>query len=193
MREPAPEGWKGFHVIDTGAFDGDTLTPLLAAHEGQVITAVAVEPDPATYARLQANVGHLRVRSGAPVLLRAAIDSARGRRVFSNLANQGSRFATEGIGVDTISIDDIVQEVCPGADPLYIKLDVEGAEAEALQGARETIARRRALFSVAAYHQPADLWALARQIAAINDGYRFRLRSHGADGADLTLYATPRA
>jgi FkbM family methyltransferase len=191
QRLPPPAGWDNFHMIDAGAFDGDTLIPLIASHGAQMRGAVALEPDPATFLRLEANLEPARRLAAGPVrALRAAVDRQGGTRVFANCGNPGSSFGEQGIVVDTVCIDDLACDIDP-ASRLYIKFDVEGAEAEALAGARAAITHRRPFLSIAAYHRPEDLWSLARLVAGMDDGYRFKLRSHGADGADLTLYAVP--
>ncbi len=187
-----PPFCSAFNLIDAGAFDGDTLLPQMGPERARVLRAIALEPDPNTFARLQANVRAAgqdvsqRVR-----LIQAAVDRQPGQRVFANDGNPGSAFSPTGIAVDTVSIDSIVEAELEEGAPLYIKYDVEGAEAEALRGSLETIERRRPFLSVAAYHRPADLWELPRIIADTCEGYRFMLRSHGADGADLNLYAMP--
>jgi FkbM family methyltransferase len=191
-RAPPPESWSAFHVIDAGAFDGDTLLPLLKTHGSKILGAVALEPDPTTFARLKTNLeGAQPAAAGRLLAVQAAADHQGGRRTFANAGNPGSSFAEQGITVDTVSIDDLVAAECRPDSRLYIKFDVEGAEAAALAGARATIIGRRPFLSIAAYHRPEDLWELARLVCDMDDGYRFLLRSHGADGADLTLYAVP--
>ena len=190
-RLPPPTGWDNFQMIDAGAFDGDTLIPLIGTHGAQMRGAIALEPDPATFLRLEANLEPARPLAAGPVrAICAAVDRQGGQRTFANVGNPGSSFAEQGIVVDTVSIDELAADIDP-ASRLYIKFDVEGAEAEALAGARSTIRDRKPFLSIAAYHRPQDLWALARIVAELDDDYRFRLRSHGADGADLTLYAVP--
>lgn len=191
-RLPPPATWPSVHLIDAGAFDGDTLLPLLQSEGSRIAGAVALEPDPATFERLADNLRLVEAAASGPlVALRAAVDRRQGRRRFADLGNPGSSFSEEGVTVDTVSIDDVVAAHCGPDARLHIKFDVEGAESEALEGARETLRRRRPFLAVAAYHKPSDLWALPRLICDIDDGYRFLLRSHGADGADLTLYAVP--
>jgi hypothetical protein len=125
--------------------------------------------------------------------VQAAVDSASGHRAFCGVGNQGSGFGDAGDLVETVSLDDLVAAHAPGPERLYIKLDVEGAEAATLEGAARTIVERRPFLAVSAYHRPDDLWALPRQISRLDDRYRYLLASHGADGADLMLYAIPPA
>jgi FkbM family methyltransferase len=191
-RLPPPERWSSFQAIDAGAFDGDTLVPLVQSHGARLRQAIALEPDPATFERLQANLHAVQAQAAGPLkAIRAAVDRTGGQRLFADAGNLGSGFSDHGVVVDTVSIDELVAAECDGASPLYVKFDVEGAEADALAGAARTIVERRPFLSIAAYHRPEDLWTLARQVHALDDGYRFLLRAHGADGADLNLYGLP--
>jgi FkbM family methyltransferase len=193
-RERPPADWASFTIVDAGAFDGDTLLPLLAEEGGRVARAIALEPDPDTFERLVRNVVAAGPEvTGKTTALRAAVDAASGCRIFRNFGNQGSAFGEEGELVQTVRIDDVMAAHAPGATNLAIKLDVEGAEAAALTGAAETIKRLRPFLAVSAYHRPDDLWALPRLVSGLDGGYRYALRSHGADGADLMLYAVPKA
>lgn len=192
QRAPPPAAWSSCGVIDAGAFDGDTLLPLVAERAGQISLALALEPDPRNFAKLERNIA----AAGAEVArktraLQVAVDATSGRRAFSSFGNQGSGFTPAGDLVATASIDDLADAHFREERRLYIKFDVEGAEASAIEGAASTIVRRRPLLAVSAYHRPEDLWALPRQISALDDGYRYALLSHGADGADLMLYAHP--
>ena len=191
-RQPAPGTWSRFALIDAGAFDGDTLLPMLANDAARVSMALALEPDPINFAKLELNIA-----AAGPVVmqktraLRAAVDATSGCRAFAGLGNQGSGFSQVGDRVATVSIDDLVETHIPYEERLYIKFDVEGAEASALQGAARTLVEKAPFLAVSAYHRPHDLWTLPRLINGFDDRYRYRLVSHGADGADLMLYAFP--
>lgn len=63
--------------------------------------------------------------------------------------------AVEGPKVPLTTIDKLVAELkLERID--FIKMDIEGAEVEALEGARETLRRWRPRMALAAYHQPGD-------------------------------------
>ena len=55
---------------------------------------------------------------------------------------------------------------------------MEGSEARALDGARQTIRRDRPKLYLCAYHRNEDLFALPLQLESISPGYRIFLRHH---------------
>ena len=69
----------------------------------------------------------------------------------------------------------------------YIKLDIEGAELEMLQGAAKTIARCKPKMAVSAYHKLEDLWTLATYIKSIRPDYKFEFRHYRIDCKDYML------
>lgn len=71
----------------------------------------------------------------------------------------------------------------------FIKMDIEGSEAAALQGAAQTLARHRPRLAISAYHMPADLWELPALIRELNPGYRFFLDHHTNFAEETVPYA----
>jgi len=55
----------------------------------------------------------------------------------------------------------------------YIKMDIEGAEARALAGSRDTIAAYHPRLSIAAEHIPGDEVRLPQVVKGLWAGYRF--------------------
>jgi len=74
----------------------------------------------------------------------------------------------------------------------YIKMDIEGAEYEALEGARSIITRYRPKLAICVYHKYQDVIRVPKLIdSMVPGGYRFYLRHHAPYGAELILYAIP--
>jgi FkbM family methyltransferase len=71
----------------------------------------------------------------------------------------------------------------------FIKLDIEGAESEALTGAEQTLRRFRPRLALAAYHQFDDMWALMRQLDQFELGYRFAMSHFTPHHEETVLYA----
>lgn len=57
-----------------------------------------------------------------------------------------------------------------------IKLDIEGNELEAVQGAEETIKKDKPILLISVYHQPKDLFGIKPLIEGWNLGYQFMFR-----------------
>jgi hypothetical protein len=70
-------------------------------------------------------------------------------------------------------------------------MDIEGAEVEALNGARNLIARHHPILSICLYHRQSDLWRIPLIIHSMYPGYCFYLRSHEEDGWQTVAYAVP--
>ena len=68
-------------------------------------------------------------------------------------------------------LDDIVDDL--GLDRVdVIKMDIEGAERVALQGARRTIRRFRPRMAICTYHRIDDPRAVPEQVLAIRSDYQ---------------------
>ena len=71
----------------------------------------------------------------------------------------------------------------------YIKIDVEGAELQALKGGTDTLKRDKPKLNIALYHRSEDIFTLPLLIHDINPNYRLYLRQHPHIPAwDLNLY-----
>ena len=75
--------------------------------------------------------------------------------------------------------------------PTYIKMDIEGSELDALEGARNIINRHHPVLSICAYPVQDHLWRVPALIHAIWDQYRLYFRPHEREGWDLVCYAVP--
>jgi FkbM family methyltransferase len=177
--------------VDGGAFDGDSVRSFLSHQRGHFGAAHAFEPDPENCRRLRTYVASLAASQAARIHVhQAALGARRGRlRLDASGTTAAALHAAGDLEVAVVPLDEIVR--ADRERPLYLKLDVEGSEAEALAGAARLIADARPLLAVCVYHRPADLWELPLAIQALDPGYRLYLRTHGEDGADLVCYAIP--
>lgn len=74
--------------------------------------------------------------------------------------------------------------------PHFIKMDIEGAEMLALQGARETIAIHAPAMAVSVYHHPAHLVEAFEFLRELRPDYQFRLRHYTEGYTETVLFAT---
>ena len=174
--------------VDCGAFTGDTLLDV-AERVGSWRAYHAFEPDPRSFAALQAVVAALPGPLADRVHLhRAAASDRRGTARFNATGQGSAQLSAQGAhDVECMAIDDVVT----GTAPTFVKMDIEGAEAAALAGARRAIVDGRPLLAIAAYHKQADLWELPLLVHEMAADYHLFLRPHAGEGFDTVLYAVP--
>ena len=91
-----------------------------------------------------------------------------------------------------ISVDAYVERAnLPRVD--YIKLDVEGAERDVLEGAAASILKWKPKMAISAYHRPYDLWDLREYVSALCPSYRFEFRHYPIDVTDYWLSEQDKA
>ena len=73
-----------------------------------------------------------------------------------------------------------------------MKLDIEGAEPQALEGAARLISRFQPTLAVCVYHAPGASLDPAALIRDRWPDYRLALRAHQFNGFDIVAYALPR-
>lgn len=168
--------------VDGGAFTGDTIRDFLAHTGGRCRSVVAFEPSPGTYDQLQAAFAdHAEVKC-----LQACLYSRDTELHFGGTDARDATITVRGGQTCTARCIDTLPEA-----PLVslIKLNIEGAEADALRGARHTIARNAPKLAVAAYHRPDDLWRLPEMMLEMQPGYVLHLRQHDGGIIETVLYA----
>jgi FkbM family methyltransferase len=168
--------------VDGGAFDGDSVRLFIKRVGDSYTRILAFEPDPATFRRLAANfAGESRVE---PV--NAGLYSHKTVLRFDDAGTRGSLLAEGGgVEVPVVALD----EVLKGDRVTTIKMNIEGAELDALEGARHAIQRWRPRLAISAYHRPSDLWRIPEAIRALDPGYRLHYRQHDGGIIETVCYA----
>ena len=180
-------------VFDCGAHVGVFTAKALSLGAAKV---VAIEPNPTNLECLRRNFPK-EIASGRVVLVPEAVWSSEGTVSL----NMGSLTAHDSLvrsfGGDTIeipstTIDRLIERL--GLDKVdYIKMDIEGAEREALKGASETLRRHRPRLMLDSYHLKDDSTVLPKIIREANADYQFTCGPCEAfldDGSYLVPHST---
>jgi FkbM family methyltransferase len=181
-------------ILDGGAYDGDTVRTLIALHGSKFGHLHAFEPDPANFAKLTAVVAALPLELQRKITCsQIALASEAGTLHLDALGNASSvTSATAAVGTIAVPADTIDTLIGDG-HPTILKLDIEGAEPDALLGAKRTIERDGPVLAICVYHRQDHLWRIPLMLRAWRDDYAFFLRPHNEEGWDLICYAVPRA
>ncbi len=178
-------GWNcPSNFIDCGAYDGDTLKTLFNKF-GKISSIVAFEPDIVNFAKLKRTVNSLDLASEVILYPCGVYSETEQLRFLTNLG-EASYISTKGETIiQTVSLDDALKGYCPD----LIKMDIEGAEMQALKGAEFIINKFIPNLAICLYHKPQDIWQIPGLIKSWNLGYKFFLRAFGFNSFDLVLLA----
>jgi FkbM family methyltransferase len=174
---------EGDIVIDCGAHCG--MFSHLANKRGAK-TIYAFEP-------FKLNIVCLEklLQFGYPInIIPTAVSDNNGFLNFRpNEQRSGSgKIEEEGYEVLCVTIDSIVKEFdIPRVD--FIKMDIEGHEYQAIDGARETIAKFKPKLGISAYHNPDDHKVFRELLLSINPKYDIKVYRKNAI-TELVLIAS---
>ena len=98
-----------------------------------------------------------------------------------------SMYGNGALSVDVDTIDSIIKERVD-----FIKLDIEGAEQDAIDGAENTIKKYRPILAICIYHKAEDWYKIPQKILAIDSEYRVYLRHYMEGIFESVMYFIPK-
>lgn len=105
-----------------------------------------------------------------------------------HFSENGSASKIRGDGeitVEVTSLDIALQ----GEEATFIKMDIEGAELNALRGAKETIQKYKPKLAICIYHKREDILEIPLYIKELVPEYKIYMRHHSSWPRDTVLYA----
>jgi FkbM family methyltransferase len=177
--------------VDGGAYDGVTLSRFIERCEGECSAYIGVEPDPESFAKLKDCVETFRSRLANDFSIRScALGGGRGSVTFGavgTISSAADAAIVGGLKVEVLSLPDVVG----GYKPSLIKLDIEGAELETLQGGVELLQRSRSTLAVCVYHRQDHFWSIPLFVLTHLPDFTISLRRHREYLDDFVMYAVP--
>jgi len=190
---------------DGGAFTGDTVELFLRAVQGRFRRIYTFEPSAANNAAIRARLRRVQDEFLQPLARRVTLvgkglwnsttelhfnpdrsvdDAEQGSEVsalsahiiesgmLEHIYDPASETAV-AVKVPVTTLDEATH-----AEATFVKLEVEGCELQALEGARETIRRNRPQMAISIYHKPEDLLTLTDFVVATGKDYVLGFRQH---------------
>lgn len=166
---------------DLGAYDGDTVIEFLNETSLQFTKIYAMEPDSKNYRKMKRRLYMI----GSAILeayncgawdedTSVIFDLRSGRSSKAvpdkNAVLNPARFRE----VKMMKVDTMLQ----GQPVTYLKMDVEGAEEQALNGAKETIANFSPKMNIALYHRNEDMFKIPLLVNSMQKKYKLYMRHH---------------
>jgi FkbM family methyltransferase len=191
-KTPAIKAMPGDYVIDAGGAWGDTALYFAetVGEQGKVYT-FEFEPDNVDV--LQRNLAMNPKLSQRVEIISKALWNTSGEEIEFSLNGPATSLQNNGQGsarILTLSIDDFVKEKnLPRVD--FIKMDIEGSELKALQGAERTLREFRPALAISIYHRDEDFITIPGYLHNLNLGYKFYLDHFTIYRGETILFASP--
>jgi FkbM family methyltransferase len=182
----------GDMAVDAGGCYGDTA--LYFAHKAGPGGRVAsfeflpvnvsvfgrnMELNPELAARIRLYENPVYSTSGQELFV---VGNGPGTQVVPQIADPKAR------KVRTLKIDDLVASGdFPRID--FIKMDIEGAELEALKGSESVLRQFKPKLAITVYHDFKDFWTIPQYLDSLGLGYRFYLRHFTIHAEETVLFA----
>lgn len=180
-------------IVDCGAYDGDSYQDFCSSyksHTGKEYQGMAflLEPDKENFHKLQKRFGG----QANIILEKKGAWHKKDTLWFEGDNMTASSISENGaISIEADSVDHIVSQQGKWADVDFIKMDIEGSELYALQGAASVIKACHPILAVCVYHKKDDLLTIPQYIRQLYKDYRLYLRAYTKYSQELVLYAIP--
>lgn len=171
--------------IDGGAYNGDTVGEFIKQTSGKFKKIYSFEPDDESYSELVKNVRDIKDIIPMPYGLWNKKDILKFQKGLTPEGNRITDFNYGSIDISVISIDEAIKEDIP----TFIKLDVEGSELKALEGAKNTIVEHKPKLAICVYHKPFDIIDIPIYIKKLVPEYKLYLRHYSDTHLETVLYA----
>lgn len=154
-------------IVDLGAYDGDTIREFTAYTKGKYNKIIALEPDAKSYKKLIKNTAEMKNLE----TYNMGAWNEKDTLIFAKEQSRNSHISASGVPVKVTDIDSLIDYPVT-----MIKMDIEGSEMKALDGAKRIIKTYLPKLYVCAYHRNEDLFALGKKILSLNDKYMLYFR-----------------
>ncbi len=177
--------------VDCGAYDGDTIRLFLDRVKNKFLKIFAFEPDDSNFSKLKNWIK--KVKKSSVYCYKQGVYSSDKIVQFDNTGSVDAKILSDRINnkstytnIKVVKIDSFFKK---RSKPTLIKMDIEGSELEALEGAKSIIKNYQPKLAISIYHRPNDFWEIILFLNRINPGYKFYVRHYSSEFADTICYA----
>lgn len=175
-------------LLDVGGFDGDSIRDFVSLTKGNFKHIYSLEPFAENYGKLEDTIRQLGLEDRCDAIRVGAWDKRETlsfERTERGIDNKISKSGGDSIEVDRI--DSIARDF---AHPVSLmKMDINGAELKALQGARETILNHHPRIAVK-MHVKDHFYQIPRLLKEMAPDMKLYLRQRNFMSMMLVLYGT---
>lgn len=168
--------------VDVGGFDGFTSQEFIKKCPG-FRAVYFFEPDTENFV-----VAKNRLDKYENVhLLQMGLSNQKETLKFSSGGSISAISEDGDIEIEVDALDELVDDAVS-----FIKMDIEGAEGMAIEGARKTILKNHPRLAICVYHKDTDFWKIPEQVLLIRHDYNVYLRHYTEGVAETVMFFIPK-
>lgn len=162
--------------VDVGAFVGDSIVQYTQVYGRSYKKIYAYEISEDSYMKLCENTSSLH----DVIVRRKGAGREKGEMfIEDNVCSSANKLQSKGNEeqrVEIVPLDDDVEDTMT-----FLKMDIEGAEQDALLGCERTIRQHHPKLAICTYHGYEDIWKIPFMIDCMYPEYKFYLRHYGGN------------
>lgn len=169
--------------LDVGSCNGFTSVLFSKWSNSRNSRIYAFEPDDDNYSKCKNNLEKCECWTK---LIKAGCWNETTQLKFKANGSGSSKIDEEGTSiVNVVDLDSAIKD----EKVTFIKMDIEGAEQNALIGSKKLITTYHPKMAICVYHCNDDIYEIPKMILDMDDSYTFYLRHYTFCDADTVLYA----
>ncbi len=179
------------YFLDGGAFVGDTMKDFVQITNNKYKKIYCFEPSKDIFKKIEESKRNFFNNDNRITLYNKGLYNCNKTIGFNNnLPTGGHRIEctlSTGENIEVVAIDNIINDKVT-----FIKMDIEGSELQALEGARNIILKYKPKLAISIYHKEDDLVRIPEFIMSLGLDYKYYLRHHGIspmDSSETVFYA----
>lgn len=172
-------------IVDIGAYTGDSALDYIETYR-KYKKIYCYEITPQSVETMKTNLQDYENVE----IVNKGLGAEKGKMYLQTCAQDTSTNGLDesgtGIEIEVATLDEDVTE-----NVTLIKMDIEGAEKDALRGCVRHIQEEKPKLLICVYHNNSDIFEIPKAITEMRDDYKFYLRSNGMQWApaELVLFA----
>mgnify|MGYP004547013625 CR=1 FL=1 len=176
--------------VDCGCYDGSTVFRFAGWCAGGGMTYDKIwsfEPDPSSFVKCKTILNTLKNCELYPY----GISDHCGKVHFMANGYENARIVNKTDEkemvqtIEVVKLDDILKDERVS----FIKMDIEGAELNALKGAEQIIKEQKPRLAISVYHNATDFIEIPQLLLSFRSDYKFYLRHYSLLANEIVLYA----
>ncbi len=174
--------------VDVGAFDGDSFEEFILNAPNGFEKYIAFELNPNNAKVFREKLLKFDEKIAEKVTIIEKGVSNVNAEIFLGNDTNSSKISDDNmdnsIKGEIVRIDDVLDEKIT-----FLKMDIEGAELDALEGSKELIKKYKPTLAICVYHHPSHIWEVPNYIKSLVPGYKIYIRHYTDTDNETVCYA----